>query len=197
MWPVLIYHAYTAWYFLIIYLCYIWLCVPPIGVVSCRICQPRNWPSSTRPEHHAQLPACLYERLHVQCPGLSQWPHIPVAPCFHWQVTHGVYIQTGCKIPHNNLIKQSTTFSLFSVLLFILHSIFERWLRTHRPLRSSYPRANAPIGHNDEYYMIPLLPLYRNGDYFLSNKMLGYEYAYLLDPGQCIISNMSSKCVSL
>lgn len=32
--------------------------------------------------------------------------------------------------------------------------------------------------------MVPFMPLYRNGDYFLSNKALGYEYAYLLDPGQ-------------
>lgn len=65
-----------------------------------------------------------------------------------------------------------------------LSSIFERWLRTHQPLRNSYPRANAPIGHNDGYYMVPFMPLYRNGDYFLSNKVLGFEYAYLLDPGQ-------------
>lgn len=63
-------------------------------------------------------------------------------------------------------------------------SIYERWLRTHQPPRISYPRANAPIGHNDGYYMVPFMPLYRNGDYFLSNKVLGYEYAYLLDPGQ-------------
>lgn len=63
-------------------------------------------------------------------------------------------------------------------------SIYERWLRTHKPPRTSYPRANAPIGHNDGYYMVPFMPLYRNGDYFLSNKALGYEYAYLLDPGQ-------------
>ncbi|TKS81150.1 Tyrosinase [Collichthys lucidus] len=73
--------------------------------------------------------------------------------------------------------------------IFLLHhafidSIYERWLRTHQPLRSSYPRANAPIGHNDGYYMVPFLPLHRNGDYFLSNKALGFEYAYLLDPGQ-------------
>lgn len=66
------------------------------------------------------------------------------------------------------------------------HSIFERWLRTHQPPRTIYPRANTPIGHNDGYYMVPFLPLYRNGDYFLSNKALGYEYAYLLDPGQFI-----------
>lgn len=32
--------------------------------------------------------------------------------------------------------------------------------------------------------MVPFMPLYRNGDYFLSNKVLGYEYSYLLDPGQ-------------
>ncbi|XP_042270526.1 tyrosinase [Thunnus maccoyii] len=73
--------------------------------------------------------------------------------------------------------------------IFLLHhafidSIFERWLRTHQPLRSNYPRANAAIGHNDGYFMVPFLPLYRNGEYFLSNKVLGYEYAYLLDPGQ-------------
>ncbi|KAK5904571.1 hypothetical protein CesoFtcFv8_006119 [Champsocephalus esox] len=73
--------------------------------------------------------------------------------------------------------------------VFLLHhafidSIFERWLRTHQPLRTHYPRSNAPIGHNDGYYMVPFLPLYRNGDYFLSDKALGFEYAYLLDPGQ-------------
>ncbi|XP_062329635.1 tyrosinase [Osmerus eperlanus] len=73
--------------------------------------------------------------------------------------------------------------------IFLLHhafidSIFERWLRTHQPPRTHYPQTNAPIGHNDGYYMVPFLPLYRNGDYFLSNKALGYEYAYLLDPGQ-------------
>lgn len=82
--------------------------------------------------------------------------------------------------------------SLCSFLLF--SSIFERWLRTHQPLRTSYPRANAPIGHNDGYYMVPFLPLYRNGDYFLSNKALGYEYAYLLDPGQYRTTLTSSKC---
>ncbi|XP_031153076.1 tyrosinase [Sander lucioperca] len=73
--------------------------------------------------------------------------------------------------------------------IFLLHhafidSIFERWLRTHQPPRTNYPRANAPIGHNDGHYMVPFLPLYRNGDYFLTDKVLGFEYAYLLDPGQ-------------
>ncbi|CAL8372775.1 unnamed protein product [Gadus morhua 'NCC'] len=73
--------------------------------------------------------------------------------------------------------------------IFLLHhafidSIFERWLRTHTPPRTLYPRTNAPIGHNDGYYMVPFLSLYRNGDYFVTNKVLGYEYAYLMDPGQ-------------
>lgn len=76
-----------------------------------------------------------------------------------------------------------------------LCSIFERWLRTHQPSRTIYPRANAPIGHNDGYYMVPFLPLYSNGEYFLSNKALGYEYAYLLDPGQWRTTNTSSTVV--
>ncbi|XP_051535147.1 tyrosinase-like [Myxocyprinus asiaticus] len=73
--------------------------------------------------------------------------------------------------------------------IFLLHhafidSIFEQWLRRHQPPRTHYPTANAPIGHNDGYFMVPFIPLYRNGDYFLSTKALGYEYAYLLDPSQ-------------
>ncbi|XP_062408403.1 tyrosinase [Sardina pilchardus] len=73
--------------------------------------------------------------------------------------------------------------------IFLLHhafidSIFEQWLRRHQPPRTLYPTENAPIGHNDGYYMVPFFPLYRNGDYFLSTKALGYEYAYLLDPSQ-------------
>ncbi|KAL0175130.1 hypothetical protein M9458_031098, partial [Cirrhinus mrigala] len=52
----------------------------------------------------------------------------------------------------------------------------------HQPPRTHYPTTNAPIGHNDGYYMVPFIPLYRNGDYFLSTKALGYEYAYLQDP---------------
>ncbi|KAM9319074.1 tyrosinase [Pholidichthys leucotaenia] len=79
--------------------------------------------------------------------------------------------------------------------IFLLHhafidSIYERWLRTHQPLRTTFPQTNAPIGHNDGYYMVPFLPLYRNGDYFLSNKALGYEYAYLLDPGQRFVQEV-------
>lgn len=67
---------------------------------------------------------------------------------------------------------------------FLCFSIFEQWLRRHQPPRTHYPTANAPIGHNDGYYMVPFIPLYRNGDYFLSTKALGYEYAYLQDPSE-------------
>ncbi|XP_036379707.1 tyrosinase-like [Megalops cyprinoides] len=81
--------------------------------------------------------------------------------------------------------------------IFILHhafvdSIYEQWLRRHQPPRSQYPRANAPIGHNDGYFMVPFIPLHRNGDYFTSSKALGYEYAYLLDPGQRFVEEILS-----
>ncbi|TKS82960.1 Tyrosinase [Collichthys lucidus] len=73
--------------------------------------------------------------------------------------------------------------------IFLLHhafvdSIYEEWLRRHRPSPSQYPRANAPIGHNSEYNMVPFLPLHRNIDFFISSKDLGYEYSYLLDANQ-------------
>lgn len=97
----------------------------------------------------------------------------------------------------NSLVEALYNYSSYSSSLCSFHSssIFERWLRTHQPVRTNYPRANAPIGHNDGYYMVPFLPLFRNGDYFLSNKALGFEYAYLLDPGQYRTTNMSSKGV--
>ncbi|XP_062873234.1 tyrosinase [Trichomycterus rosablanca] len=73
--------------------------------------------------------------------------------------------------------------------IFLLHhtfidSIFERWLRLHQPPRSLYPESNAPIGHNGGYNMVPFIPLFKNMDYFINSKELGYEYTYLLDPTQ-------------
>lgn len=65
-----------------------------------------------------------------------------------------------------------------------LCSIFEQWLRKHRPLQEVYPEANAPIGHNRESYMVPFIPLYRNGDFFISSRDLGYDYSYLQDSGK-------------
>nr|XP_036866984.1 tyrosinase [Manis javanica] len=70
--------------------------------------------------------------------------------------------------------------------IFLLHhvfvdSIFEQWLRRHRPLQEVYPEANAPIGHNRDSYMVPFIPLYRNGDFFISSRDLGYDYSYLQD----------------
>ncbi|KAB5543500.1 hypothetical protein PHYPO_G00079900 [Pangasianodon hypophthalmus] len=81
--------------------------------------------------------------------------------------------------------------------VFLLHhafvdSIYEQWLRRHQPEKSHYPTANAPIGHNSEYYMAPFMPLYRNGDYFISSKEIGYEYSYLQDPGQRFVDDLVS-----
>ncbi|XP_063181286.1 tyrosinase [Chroicocephalus ridibundus] len=71
--------------------------------------------------------------------------------------------------------------------IFVLHhafvdSIFERWLRRHRPMLEVYPAANAPIGHNRENYMVPFIPLYRNGEFFKPSRELGYDYEYLQEP---------------
>ncbi|XP_071589450.1 tyrosinase [Heliangelus exortis] len=71
--------------------------------------------------------------------------------------------------------------------IFVLHhtfvdSIFERWLRRHRPMLEVYPVANAPIGHNRESYMVPFIPLYRNGEFFKPSRELGYDYEYLQEP---------------
>ncbi|XP_022594573.1 tyrosinase-like [Seriola dumerili] len=79
--------------------------------------------------------------------------------------------------------------------IFLLHhafvdSIYEQWLRRHRPSPSQYPDSNAPIGHNSEYHMVPFLPLHRNREYFISSKDLGYEYSYLLDANQRLSESM-------
>ncbi|KAM8976638.1 tyrosinase [Pelodytes ibericus] len=73
--------------------------------------------------------------------------------------------------------------------IFILHhafvdSIFEQWLQRHQPsLLTIYPEANAPVGHNRGYYMVPFLPLYTNGEFFAASRDLGYEYDYLSETG--------------
>nr|BBE38031.1 tyrosinase [Cynops pyrrhogaster] len=71
--------------------------------------------------------------------------------------------------------------------IFVIHhafvdSIFEQWLRRHKPLLDVYPEASAPIGHNREYFMVPFIPLTTNGEYFLPSRDLGYEYEYLVEP---------------
>ncbi|TRY81364.1 hypothetical protein DNTS_029011 [Danionella cerebrum] len=101
---------------------------------------------------------------------------------------------TGRSLMHNSLhvfmngsmssVQGSANDPIFLLHHAFIDSIFEQWLRRHQPPRTHYPSANAPIGHNDGYYMVPFIPLYRNGDYFLSTKALGYEYAYLQDPSQ-------------
>ncbi|XP_078258817.1 tyrosinase [Rhinoraja longicauda] len=70
--------------------------------------------------------------------------------------------------------------------IFLLHhafvdSLYEQWLRRHRPLQTSFPEANTPIGHNRDYYMVPFIPLYRNIEFFVSTRNLGYDYDYLIE----------------
>ncbi|XP_053703200.1 tyrosinase-like [Synchiropus splendidus] len=79
--------------------------------------------------------------------------------------------------------------------IFLLHhafvdSLFEQWLRRHRPSQSQYPAAMAPIGHNRDYFMVPFLPLHRNIDFFISSKELGYEYSSLLRADQRLAESM-------
>ncbi|XP_039888384.1 tyrosinase-like [Simochromis diagramma] len=79
--------------------------------------------------------------------------------------------------------------------IFLLHHAFvdclyEQWLRRHRPSPSQYPESNAPIGHNSEYHMAPILPLHRNRDFFISSKDLGYEYTHLLDASQKLAESL-------
>ncbi|XP_043928139.1 tyrosinase [Protopterus annectens] len=71
--------------------------------------------------------------------------------------------------------------------IFIVHhafvdSIFEQWLRRQQPTVEIYPAENAPIGHNREYYMVPFIPLFKNREFFLGSKELGYDYEYLVEP---------------
>uniref|UniRef100_A0A4W4FKH2 Tyrosinase n=1 Tax=Electrophorus electricus TaxID=8005 RepID=A0A4W4FKH2_ELEEL len=92
-------------------------------------------------------------------------------------------------------VQGSANDPIFILSVFLLsHTIVYiiQWLRRHQPDKSHYPTTNAPIGHNSEYYMAPFIPLYRNGDYFLSSKDMGYEYSYLQDPGQQFIDNVAS-----
>uniref|UniRef100_A0A8C5QH66 Tyrosinase n=1 Tax=Leptobrachium leishanense TaxID=445787 RepID=A0A8C5QH66_9ANUR len=72
--------------------------------------------------------------------------------------------------------------------IFVLHhafvdSIFERWIRKHQPSLLAFPESNAPIGHNRDFYMVPFIPLYRNGDFFAPSRDLGYDYDYLAESG--------------
>lgn len=72
--------------------------------------------------------------------------------------------------------------------IFVLHhafvdSLFEQWLRRHQPSLDVYPEANAPVGHNRDYNMVPFIPLFTNGEFFVQSRDLGYEYDYLAESG--------------
>ncbi|XP_049496626.1 tyrosinase [Panthera uncia] len=84
-------------------------------------------------------------------------------------------------VPEIRIINISLINMFLSLNNPFLYSIFEQWLRRHHPLQEVYPEANAPIGHNRESYMVPFIPLYRNGDFFVSSRDLGYDYSNLQD----------------
>ncbi|XP_068120975.1 tyrosinase [Hyperolius riggenbachi] len=72
--------------------------------------------------------------------------------------------------------------------IFVVHhafvdSIFEQWLRRHRPSLDAFPEANAPVGHNRGYHMVPFIPLFTNGEFFVQSGELGYDYDYLVASG--------------
>ncbi|KAM5181699.1 tyrosinase [Mantella aurantiaca] len=72
--------------------------------------------------------------------------------------------------------------------IFVLHhafvdSLFEQWLRRHQPSLDVFPESNAPVGHNREYHMVPFIPLYTNGEFFVQSRDLGYDYDYLAESG--------------
>lgn len=102
-------------------------------------------------------------------------------------------LSTGKRQKH--LLKLTNAFELLTVVLFFVLlpiSIYEQWLRRHRPSPSQYPVSNAPIGHNSEYHMVPFMPLHRNIEFFISSKDLGYEYTHLLDT-----SELPCECFSI
>ncbi|XP_071990190.1 tyrosinase [Engystomops pustulosus] len=70
--------------------------------------------------------------------------------------------------------------------IFLLHhafvdSLYEQWLRRHQPTLDVYPEANAPVGHNRGYYMVPFIPLFTNGEFFTQARNFGYDYDYLAE----------------
>jgi hypothetical protein len=68
-------------------------------------------------------------------------------------------------------------------------SLYEQWLRVNQPSPSEYPDSGAPIGHNGDYNMVPFLPLYKNREFFLSSKELGYEYSSLQDSSEYLLAS--------
>ncbi|CAL8306001.1 unnamed protein product [Gadus morhua 'NCC'] len=86
--------------------------------------------------------------------------------------------------------------------IFLLHhayidSLYEQWLRVNQPSPSEYPDSGAPIGHNGDYNMVPFLPLYKNREFFLSSKELGYEYSSLQDSNTLLVESMNPHMENL
>lgn len=166
-----------------------YMLLPPLLVLikylsSCRIRGSSDRVRKQLSYGHACCSSRVHEWIHVLSAGLSQWPHIPSPPCFCRQVRH----------TQRHILQVEVTYTIaLNIGLILCESIYEQWLRRHRPSLSQYPDSDAPIGHNSEYHMVPFLPLYRNREFFISSKDLGYEYTYLLDASKfylnCILRN--------
>lgn len=129
---------------------------------------------------HACCSTRVHERIHVFSAGLCKRSHISASSCFCWLVRDRNTLKTQKTIHLHSMLELNTG----TVFVFVPVSLYEQWLRRHRPSPNQYPESNAPIGHNSEYHMAPFLPLHRNQDFFISSKDLGYEYTHLLDASE-------------
>lgn len=146
-------------------------------ILVIRIRGSSDWGGKQFSHGHARRPARVHERIHVLSAGLSKRPHIPSPPRFCWQVRRS---HTYTQKRRHTFCNWSELTHLLGIVFVFYGSIYEQWLRRHRPSPSQYPDSDAPIGHNSEYNMVPFLPLHRNREFFISSKEFGYEYSYLL-----------------
>ena len=73
--------------------------------------------------------------------------------------------------------------------IFYLHHSFvdrilEKWLRKFKKNASVLSKFDAPIGHNKNDVIVPLIPLYTHGEMFRKSLDFGYEYEDVDDEGK-------------